>query len=102
MSLREVFYVKKSRKFARLSLVHAGFEFPARFFRKDFGNFEVVETDGQAIEPVTVQQLILGVGETFEIRVPLDWEGSYCLIGNKKMGITEQVHALNQNLIEAI
>ena len=76
-SLREVFHVQKSQKFVRLSLVHAGFEFPARFYRKDFGDFEVVGTDGQAIEPFTVQQLVLGVGETFEIRLPLDWEGYY-------------------------
>ena len=74
-SLQETFHVKKSQNFVRLSLIHAGFEFPARFFRMDFGPFEVVETDGQAIEPFLTNQLILGIGETFIIKVPLDWTG---------------------------
>jgi len=64
-SLQETFHVKKSQSFVRLSLIHAGFEFPARFFRMDFGPFEVVKTDGQAIEPFFDKSIDFGNRRNF-------------------------------------
>lgn len=74
-SVEEIFTIDESKIFVKINIVHAGFEFPVRFFRTDFGDFEVIETDGQAIEPFKVQQLVLGVGETFVVKITIDWEG---------------------------
>jgi len=35
----------------------------------------VVETDGASIESTQVDQLIVGIGETFVVKVPVTWEG---------------------------
>ena len=60
-------------------LIHAGFEFPLRFFRHDRERVEVIESDGGRIEPEQVDAVIVGVGETYVIKLPVTWEGDLFL-----------------------
>ena len=43
-----------------IHLIHAGFEFPLRFYRHDRKRLEVIETDGGALESEQVDDLIIG------------------------------------------
>ena len=61
-STTERWYVPRYMNKVTLSLVHGGYEFPVRLFLLDGGSFKVLETDGTRIEPVEVDELILGVG----------------------------------------
>ena len=101
-SVEEIFTIDESKIFVKVNLVHAGFEFPVRFFRMDFGDFEVIETDGQAIEPFKVQQLVLGVGETFVVKIIIDWEGNifYTLFWkiDKRILSAYSIQIVNRNL----
>ena len=71
MSLRERFDIPMSADTFRLHFVHGGFEFPIRVYRHDRKVFTVVETDGGAVEPVEVNEIIVGIGETFVVDVPV-------------------------------
>ena len=44
-----------------IHLIHAGFEFPLRFYRHDRKRLEVIETDGGALESEQVDDLIIGL-----------------------------------------
>ena len=61
-STTERWYVPRYMNNVKLSLVHGGYEFPVRVFLLDGGSFIVLETDGTRIQPVEVDELILGVG----------------------------------------
>ena len=71
--------VPEAESFILVHLIHAGFEFPIRFYRHDRQRLEVVETDGGAIERIQVDDLIVGIGETFVVKVPVTWEGEILL-----------------------
>ena len=70
-SVRQVFEIS-SDGVVTLNLIHGGFEFAVRIFRLDFGEMTVVETDGQPVEPTIVNEIILGIGETYVIRFDTD------------------------------
>ena len=39
----------------KVHLIHAGFEFPLRFYRHDRERLTVIETDGGGVDPVQVR-----------------------------------------------
>ena len=62
-------------------LIHAGFEFPIRFFRHDRQKLNIIESDGGEIDQGNsqVDELIVGIGETFVVNLPVSWEGDILL-----------------------
>ena len=52
--------------------IHAGFEYSLRFVRLDGGVFAVKGSDGDAFESIFVNELLVGIGETFDVELPLD------------------------------
>ena len=78
-NFKETYLVPEAESFILVHLIHAGFEFPIRFYRHDRQRLEVVETDGGAIERIQVDDLIVGIGETFVVKVPVTWEGEILL-----------------------
>ena len=64
-STTERWYIPQNIGKATISFVHGGYEFPVRIFLLDGGSFTVLETDGTRIEPVIVDELIIGVGRWY-------------------------------------
>lgn len=79
ISIRETYLIPEAETFVVVHLIHAGFEFPLRFYRHDREKLVVLETDGGAVEPEQVDDVIVGVGETFVIKLPVTWENDLLL-----------------------
>ena len=60
ISIRETYLIPEAETFVIIHLIHAGFEFPLRFYRHDRERLDVIETDGGALESVQVDDLIIG------------------------------------------
>ena len=100
-NFKETYLVPEAESFILVHLIHAGFEFPIRFYRHDRQRLEVVETDGGAIEKIQVDDLIVGIGETFVVKVPVTWEGEILLRAELMVEcqVLHQIEALSLNFL---
>jgi FtsP/CotA-like multicopper oxidase with cupredoxin domain len=55
----------------KLRMINTGFEMLSAVTRLDGRKFNITATDGRDLEPMTGDVLVLGVGETYDIMVPI-------------------------------
>ena len=89
ISIRETYLVPEAETFVIIHLIHAGFEFPLRFYRHDRERLDVIETDGGGLESEQVDDLIIGLilDHCYSAVVRLERKGSTCSAINLSMCI---------------
>lgn len=70
--VRETFEIPANEKSVKLRAIHAGFEFQLRFFRLDGGSMWVTGSDGDDFQPIEISEIIIGIGETFDLDLMLE------------------------------
>ena len=70
--VRETYEIPANKKQVKLRAIHAGFEFQLRFFRLDGGSMWVTGSDGDDFQPIEISEVILGIGETFDLDLMMD------------------------------
>ena len=70
--MTETFEFPMTAQKTLIRAIHAGFEYQIRFVRLDGGFFAVVGSDGDSFDAIVVNELLIGIGESYDIELPLD------------------------------
>ena len=70
-SIKQTYTIPSDTTNIKVRTIHAGLEFPIRMFRLDGKSITVGGTDGADILPIEVTELIVGIGETFDVHLEI-------------------------------